>query len=185
MDFDGLVDAYEKPIYNLIYRLIGDCEEAADLTQETFVSAYGSYSGFRGESSAYTWLYRIAVNKCKNKFKEQDRRKKFESFSLDEGFAEDEGQISAEVASYEFSPEAALQRKELKERIVQAMSQLPPDYRIVAVLRDMQGLSYQDIADVADLSVDVVRTRLARARGMLRKKLGPYLGDGEGKPVLP
>jgi RNA polymerase sigma-70 factor (ECF subfamily) len=72
-DFDGLVDKYQKPIYNLAYRLLGDPEEAADVTQEVFVAAYKSFHDFRGESAVYTWLYRIAVNRCKNKFKEENR----------------------------------------------------------------------------------------------------------------
>ncbi|MEN6356191.1 MAG: sigma-70 family RNA polymerase sigma factor [Armatimonadota bacterium] len=170
MDFGELLDAYEKPIYNLIFRLIGDRDEAADLTQETFVSAYKSYSKFKAESSEYTWLYRIAVNKCKNKFKERATQRV--SFSLDDELARDESFGGSDTT---YSPEAAFERKELKERIIQAMSQLPPDYRIVAVLRDLHGLSYQEIANVADLSVDVVRTRITRARGMLRKKLMEYL----------
>ena len=178
MDFDGLVDRYEKPIYNLIYRLIGDREEAADLTQETFVAAYRSYSTFRGESSAYTWLYRIAVNKCKNKFKEKDRRKEYEGFSLDGG-VDDECVKAVDVAASHESPEAALRQKELKERIEEAITQLPPDYRIVAVLRDLHGLSYEEVAKTADLSVDVVRTRLARARSMLRQRLESYLIEEE------
>ena len=173
MDFDGLVDAYEKPIYNLILRLLGDPDEAADLTQETFVAAYKSWDRFRGESSAYTWLYRIAVNTCKNKFKERDRRRDYEGPSLDEDTTE-RGDPSRYPA-YGDNPEALVQRKELKVLIEQAIRQLPPDYRIVAVLRDLQGLSYSEIAAAADLSIDVVRTRLARARSMLRKRLGPYL----------
>ena len=84
MDFDGLVDSYEKPIYNLIFRVLGDRDEAADLTQETFVAAYRSWSAFRGESTVYTWLYRIALNLCKNKFREQDRRRRYEGPSLDD-----------------------------------------------------------------------------------------------------
>ena len=177
MDFDGLLDRYEKPIYNLIYRLIGDREEAADLTQETFVSAYRSYSSFRGQSSPYTWLYRIAVNKCKNKFKENDRRKVFEGPSLDGDieFARSEPTATKDI-SHE-GPDEALRRKELKQRIEEAISQLPIDYRIVAVLRDLHGLSYEEVAKAADLSVDVVRTRLARARGMLRQKLEHYLSE--------
>ncbi|MCE5324554.1 sigma-70 family RNA polymerase sigma factor [bacterium] len=169
MDFGELLDAYEKPIYNLIFRLIGDADEAADLTQETFVSAYKSYSKFKAESSEYTWLYRIAVNKCKNKFKERARHK--ESFTLDEELPLD----ALGESDTTYSPEAAFERKELKERIIQAISQLPPDYRIVTVLRELHGLSYQEIAQTVDLSVDVVRTRLARARSMLRKKLEQYL----------
>lgn len=175
MDFDTLVDRYEKPIFNLIYRLVGDREEAADLAQETFVAAYRSLAGFRGESSVYTWLYRIAVNKCKNKFKQDDRRREYEGLSLDTDVEGADDRIGGRHFAALDAPDAALERKELKQRIEQAICQLPPDYRIVAVLRDLHGLPYEDIAKAADLSIDVVRTRLARARGMLRRKLEPYL----------
>ncbi len=177
MDFDGLVDKYEKPIYNLAYRLLGDADDAADLTQETFVAAYKSFADFRGEAGVYTWLYRIAVNRCKNKFKEMDRRSEYEAPSFDEGFDYRSGPDDPSIHSHSDTPEEQLQRKELKERIEKAIRALPLDYRIVAVLRDLQGLSYQEIAEAADLSVDVVRTRLARARGMLRQKLEAYLTD--------
>lgn len=176
MDFDGLVDQYEKPIFNLVYRLVGDMEEAADLTQETFVSAYGSFSDFRGDSAAYTWLYRIAVNLCKNRFKAKDRQRDYEGPSLDEDLSGD-GVSLGDTLGHSDTPDAHLERKELRLFIEQAMSQLPPDYRIVAVLRDLHGLSYQEIAEAAELSVDVVRTRLARARGMLRRRLAPYLDE--------
>ena len=177
MDFDGLVDKYEKPIYNLAYRLLGDADEAADLTQETFVAAYKSFAEFRGESAVYTWLYRIAVNRCKNAFKEKDRRGRYEAPSLDDTLDYGPATDRADFPVRSDTPEEQLQRKELKERIEKAIRALPLDYRIVAVLRDLQGLSYQEIAEAADLSVDVVRTRLARARGMLRQKLEAYLAD--------
>jgi RNA polymerase sigma-70 factor (ECF subfamily) len=175
MDFERLIESYEKPIYNLILRLTGSSEEAEDLTQETFVSAYKSYSEFRGEASVYTWLYRIAINKCKNKFKERDRHNAHQSFSLDDG--SDDGDGLLEIASEKYSPEIAFERKELKERILQAINRLPGDYRIIVVLRDLQGLSYQEIAQVTELSVDMVRTRLARGRAMLRSKLEHYISD--------
>ena len=171
MDFDAIVDKYEKPIFNLIYRLVGDRDEAADLAQETFVAAYRSLSEFRGDASVYTWLYRIAVNKCKNAFKERDRRRAYVSLEIDAGFEAEQIAGADDVGE----PVTALERKELRERIERAMGQLPFDYRIVAVLRDLNGLSYEEIARVAGLSIDVVRTRLARARGMLRRKLEVYL----------
>lgn len=174
MDFDDLVDRYEKPIYNLIFRLVGDREEAADLTQDTFVAAFRSFGALREESSAHTWLCRIAVNRCKNRFKEYDRRRGLEGGSLD---ADADIAEPAWTAYGSGTPHLALERKELRERIERAIGQLPGDYRIVAVLRDLQGLSYEEIAEAADLSVDVVRTRLARARAMLRRKLAPYLDD--------
>lgn len=172
MDFDEIVDRYEKPIYNLIFRLIGDREEAADLTQDTFVAAFKAMSSFREEASVRTWLCRIAVNRCKNKYKEYDRRRGLEGGSLDAGFVEEQTEWGMRCGA---TPQVALERKELRERIERAISQLPSDYRIVVVLRDLQGLSYEEIAQAAELSVDVVRTRLARAREMLRRKLAPYM----------
>ena len=183
MDFDGLVDSYEKPIYNLIFRVIGDRDEAADLTQETFIAAYKSWGSFRKDSTVYTWLYRIAINLCKNKFQERDRRRDYEGLSLDEtlggAFAPGDEYPTRkdQIEDPSAAPDELLQRKELKELIERAISQLPSDYRIVAVLRDLQGLSYTDIAAAADLSVDVVKTRLARARNMLRRRLGTYLNE--------
>ena len=173
MDFDAIVDKYEKSIFNLIYRLVGDREEAADLTQETFVSAYRSISEFRGDASVYTWLYRIAVNRCKNAFKEHDRHRAYVGVEIEADL--DAEQIAGPHDLGE--PVAALERKELRERIERAIGQLPLDYRIVAVLRDLNGLSYDEIARVAGLSIDVVRTRIARARGMLRRKLEVYLTE--------
>lgn len=167
MDFDSLVDAYQKPIYNLVYRLLGDREEAADVTQETFVAAYRGWKSFRGESAEYTWLYRIAVNLCKNRFRQRDRRQRYEGPSLDDASLADDQHADG--------PDGIVERKQLKEMIEQAISGLPDDYRIVAVLRDLRGLSYAEIAAVTDLSIDVVKTRLARARNMLRKKLGGYI----------
>lgn len=175
MDFDGLVDRYEKPIYNLIFRLMGDRDEAFDLTQETFVAAFKSFSEFKGESSTYTWLYKIAINKCKSKFRENERRRVYEGPSLQESLNSEDSTVLGDRIKTDRHPGSEMERKELREKIETAISQLPPDYRIVAVLRDIHGFSYQDIADAADLSIDVVRTRLARARGMLRHKLASYL----------
>jgi RNA polymerase sigma-70 factor (ECF subfamily) len=171
MDFDAIIDKYEKPIFNLIYRLVGDREEAADLTQDTFVAAYRSISEFRGDASLYTWLYRIAVNKCKNAFKARDRHRAYVSLEIDTDLEVE--QIAAPDDADE--PAAALERKELRELVERAIAQLPIDYKIVAVLRDLHGLSYDEIAKVAGLSIDVVRTRIARARAMLRRKLEVYL----------
>lgn len=177
MDFDAIVDKYEKPIYNLILRLIGDQEEAADLTQDTFVAAYRSFGSFRGDSAVYTWLYRIAVNRCKNAFKERDRKRARAHVSLEAELDSVESMSLEDIAQSGSSPHSEIERKELRHQVERAISQLPPDYKIVAVLRDLQGLSYDEIAGVAGLSIDVVRTRIARARGMLRKKLAPYLED--------
>ena len=171
--FDGLIVAYEKRVFNLIYRLIGDYDEAADLTQDTFVAAYRAYNDFRHECPVYTWLCRIAVNRCKNCFRERARQRGVEGVQLDD--IEQDAGFSYDSASA--APDDALQRKELRQRIEEAIAELPEEYRIVAVLRDLQGMSYQDIADSADLSLDNVKVRLSRARAMLRRKLEPYFED--------
>jgi RNA polymerase sigma-70 factor, ECF subfamily len=175
MNFDQLLDRYQKPIFNLIFRMVGNMDEASDLTQETFLSVYKNMHTFRGQSSEYTWIYRIAVNKCKDKFKESNRRLSRESFSLDEVSEDREYRISDQERTNYGQPEKAIAQKELKKQIEKAIDRLPHDYKIVVVLRDLQGLSYQQIADTLDISTDMVRTRIARARGMLREKLAGYL----------
>ena len=177
MNFDEVVEQYEKPIYSLIRRLVSDPDDAADITQETFVSAYRSFASFRGESSVYTWLCRIAVNRCRNRFREKARRQDHEGVSLDEFVEQPNSASLLHPDSAPTTPHTALSRTELREQIERAIGSLNPDYRTPLVLRDIHGLSYQEIADVTELHIDVVRTRIARARGMLREKLGPYLED--------
>ena len=175
--FDELLDRHEKAVFNLIFRLVGDYEEAADLTQETFVAAYRSFHAFRGESEVFTWICQIAVNKCKNKFKERGRRRRFEFLVRDlkqedgEAVEDDSGMLGVE----DRTPLTELEKKELQEKIVAAISVLPDDFRLVVVLRDLQGLSYQEIAEMVGISMDALKSRLHRGRALLRQKLLPYL----------
>lgn len=160
--FEDLVARYDRKLYNLVVRLTGNPEDAADITQEAFYKAFRAWDSLENHSSAYPWLCRIAVNLCRNRFRDQARR-------------QEEPLGDSEIVSEGLSPERAVQKAELAERVREAISELPWGYRIVATLRDLQGLSYQEIAEVTDLGVDVVRTRLARARGMLREKLEGYV----------
>lgn len=176
-DFDDLVDKYERRIFNLIYRLIGDYDEAADLTQDAFIAAYRAFDSFKSNANPYTWLYRIAINVCKNRFRERDRHKELDGIPLDgDGSVPDDVQLSDRSLSNPLpTPESALECQELRRLVEDAIRSLPEDYRMVVVLRDLHGLSYREISEAADLGLDVVKTRLARARGMLRKKLECYL----------
>lgn len=174
-EFDDLVDRYERKIFNLIYRLIGDYDDAADLTQDTFVAAYRSFDGFRAEATPYTWLYRIAINVCKNRFRQLGRRKDMEPVSLDEGRLSDNQMNKVGFSVSSASPERLLEREEMRQMVESAISSLPEDYKIVIVLRDLHGFSYREVAEAAELSVDVVKTRLARAREAIRRKLSHYL----------
>ena len=177
-DFDGLYARYGKQLFNAIFQWIGDYEEAADLTQETFVSAYRARDQFRGDARIYTWLYRIAYNHCKNRFKQRDRQRQMEGASLDAGVADGEGDEliseTREIADWSYSPARVLEQKELRALVDRAVESLASEYKVVLLLREVDGLSYNDIAEVTGLTMEAVKTRLNRARGMVRQRVEPY-----------
>ncbi len=175
LDFDALVQKYEKKIFNVIYRFLGDYEDAVDLTQETFISAYRHYDRFRGDSKVFTWLYQIARNLCINKVRQRDRQRALRIESLDQprDFDNDES-MTREVADWSHAPQLVLEDKELRQRILAAVDTLPPDYKEVVILREFQDMSYNEIVTATGLSLENVKTRLSRARAMLRRKLEPY-----------
>jgi len=178
-DFDALYERHYKTLFNLIFRWIGDYDEAEDLTVETFASAFKARDQFRGDSRVQTWLYRIALNHCKNRFKQRDRQREMEGPSLDAGAFgadEDDGGVMAsrDVADWSYSPARLLEQKELRALIEKAVDNLPADYKVVLVLRDQQDLSYNEIADVTGLTLEAVKTRLNRARNMVRQRVEPY-----------
>ncbi len=156
--FEDLVARYDRRIYNLALRLARNPDDAWDVTQETFVRAFKNWDRFEGRSSAYTWLCQIAINLCRNRARDREH---WSDEPVDDEALESPGP----------TPEAALQKAHLSEKIRRAIDSLPGDYRVVSVLRDLQGLTYQEIAEAAGISVDMVKTRLARARAMLRRKL--------------
>ncbi|HUV03760.1 MAG TPA: sigma-70 family RNA polymerase sigma factor [Armatimonadota bacterium] len=175
--FETVIELFHKRIYNLVYRLLGDFDEAADLAQETFVKAYKAYSRFRGTSEAvYPWLCQIAVNGCKNKFKEKGRRNRYEIMSLDESVETEDSSLLLEIGDESASPADICERRELEAKIHEAIQALPPEFRVVLVLRDMQGLSYKEIADATGLTMEAVKSRLFRGRGVLRRRLAAYVG---------
>lgn len=175
--FDVVIRLYHKRIYNLTYRLIGNVDEAADLTQETFVNAYKAFRRFRGSSEAvYPWLCRIAVNACKNKFKSKSRRVQHEALSLDQQIELEESAVAVQLGDESGSPESHLERRELESKVQDAIQSLPPDYRTVVVLRDMHGLSYQEIVEATGVTMETLKARLFRGRGMLRRRLQHYIG---------
>ena len=174
--FDELFDAYEQKIFNLVYRLVGDYEDAADLTSETFVRALRGYDRFRGEAKLYTWLYRIAVNLCKNYFRQQQHRSRVHSFSLDAPLEGEEGPADREIEDVGQEPQRVVEARELEAQVQRGLLQLRPDFRALIVMRDMQGLSYKEIGDVLGCPEKAVKSRLFRARSKLRELLAPYLG---------
>lgn len=173
LTFQQLHTKYQGKIYNLIFRMVGSPEDAEDLTVETFLNAYRHWDRFRGESRIYTWLYQIAVNNCKNHFKQRDRRREREPISLDDSIETDSGELTREVADWRAAPENLLLNQEMMERLQKAVDALPEEYRTVFLL-DQEDLSYEEIARITGLTVPAVKTRLHRARQRIKQRLEPY-----------
>lgn len=167
---------YER-IYNVIYRLVGDEDEAADLTQDTFVAACRAYDRFRHEASAYTWLYRIAVNLTKNRFEKRRRVDSREAYSLDAPMQLDSDEVGRQVEDWDLAPERVAENTQLREIVLREVQALKYDYREVVVLRDIEGLRYREIAEVLGCSVEAVKSRLFRARSVLRERLEEMLEE--------
>jgi len=170
-EFERMVTAYERRIYNVALRLAGNADDAADLTQETFLRAFRAWGKFRRDSATYTWLYRILVNLNKDRISREVRRRDRE-VSLDTGGAESGAMVIEDSGD---SPAREVERHEARGVLADAIRNLPEGYRECIVLRDLEGLSYEEIADVMEITVEAVRSRLARARQQLRQRLAPYL----------
>ncbi len=169
--FDLLVRKYQHKIAKLISRYIYDHAEVEDVTQETFIKAYRAISGFRGESAFYTWLYRIAINTAKNYLVSQGRRLPNSDLNSDEAEANEESGNLREIAT----PEHSALTKEIAETVMLTMRALPEDLRTAITLREIEGLSYDEIAAVMDCPIGTVRSRIFRAREAIDKELKPLL----------
>jgi len=182
LTFEQVHKKYQAKIFNLILRLVNDRDDAEDLTVETFLNAYRAWGRFRGDARVSTWLHQIALNNCKNRFKQNDRRKEREPISLDDRVETEGGDsLSREVADWRNVPERVLLESELSLQMRRAIDALPPEYREVLVLCEMEDMSYEEIARVLGLSVPAVKTRLHRARQKVKQRLEPYYrGWGPG-----
>ncbi|MGD9321202.1 MAG: sigma-70 family RNA polymerase sigma factor [Desulfobacteraceae bacterium] len=169
--FDRLVLKHKDGLFNLCYRLLGDYEEANDSAQETFIKVYRSLKKFRFESAFSTWLYRIAVNTCKNKLKSSAFRQKRKMVPLDNPVLGNRSQPSREIQDESQSPAIELEKKERMKAIQEAINALAPEQKEVVTLRDIEGFSYEEVAEITGFKLGTVKSRLARARQDLRKKL--------------
>ncbi len=166
--FAELVERYERKIYRLARHITGNDEDAEDVLQEAFLKAYENLPGFQGQSKFYTWLVRIAVNEALMKLR---RRKTGRVVSLDETIDTGEETMAREIAVWEDNPEEQYSREELRRILEEAIETLPPLYRTVFVLRDVDELSTEETASALGISVPAVKSRLLRARLQLRDKL--------------
>lgn len=169
--FDQLVTMHASEVNALLYRLTGDREEAADLVQETFLKALRSIGSFRGDCSLKTWLFRIAINESRNRFRWWKRRRRETTFSLDSTVGDSETAVWETMADDGVSPEEAAIRRERSQRLEKALGELKAVYREVVTLCDIEGLSYEECANALDTNVGTVKSRLSRGREELRKRL--------------
>lgn len=167
--FDLLVLKYQHKILSIIGRFVKDQAEVQDVAQETFIKAYRALGNFRGESAFYTWVYRIAINTAKNYLVSKGRRPP--SADVDEA----EFYSGSEYLKDVSTPENQLMRDQLKDVIFKAIKDLPEDLRTAVTLREMEGLSYEEIAEVMDCPVGTVRSRIFRAREFIEKQMSPLL----------
>jgi RNA polymerase sigma-70 factor (ECF subfamily) len=162
--FEVLVRRHEKAIFNLIYRLLGNYDEAAEVAQEVFLSAFKSIHQFRGEANFSTWLYRIGLNHAST------RRKSLQT-SQQRHIPLDGTEVIADGA---VDPAKNVEHKEIQQRVQQALNSLDPEDARIVLLRDLQDIPYQDVAEMLDIPVGTVKSRLHRARQALKTSLAPY-----------
>ena len=165
--FETLVLAYEKSVYNIALRMTGNPEDASDMTQEAFIKAYNSLQSFRGDSKFSVWIYRIATNVCLD-FLRSRSRKPTVSLSVED---KDGDEVELDVADESQSPEQLLDRQMTRESVRRGLETLTPEYRQILLLREIQGLSYDEISQCLGLEVGTVKSRIFRAR----KKLCAFL----------
>ena len=169
--FDLLVLKYQQRIMKVLSRYVRDPSEVQDLAQEAFIKAYRALPNFRGDSAFYTWLYRIAINTAKNFVVAQGRRP-----PLDDIEATEAEQYDGESALKDYaSPERETLRDEIKETVFKAIDELPEDLKTAITLRELEGMSYEEIADAMDCPIGTVRSRIFRAREAIDHQLRPLL----------
>ena len=176
--FELLVSKYQRKLTRLLARLIRDPSELDDVTQEAFIKAYRALPSFRGDSAFYTWLYRIGINTAKNDLVASGRRAPtFTDISADDGEGGDEGVQLRDINT----PESILMSKEIANTVNDAMAALPEDLRTAIQLREIEGLSYEEIAGVMNCPIGTVRSRIFRAREAIAERLRPLLDTGSNQ----
>lgn len=168
--FEALVTKYEKGVYNLAFRLVSDRDDAMDIAQEVFLKAYQALPRFRGDSRFSTWIYRVCVNASLDHLR---RKQKMASYSLDEPLSFKESPVTREIEDESGSVEDSVETKSLGQAVLAVLRDLEPQHRVIILLSDVKGYSYQEIADILGLCMGTVKSRLHRSRNMVRKLLPP------------
>lgn len=174
--FEELVQHYQDRIYSLMLRMIGNAQEAEDLAQDVFITVHRAIGTYRGEARFSTWLYRIATNACKNRIKYLKGRHFNRSVPVEDAPEAEPSGPRVALTSSVAGPEAMTEGRRLEAAIAQELAALDPEHRLLIVLRDVQGLPYQEILRITGLQEGTLKSRLHRARLALRDRLKPHLG---------
>ena len=180
--FEQLVRRYDRNVFRIAQHITHNREDAEDVVQDAFLKAYENLGKFQEQSKFYTWLVRIAVNEALMRLR---RRRPERNISLDENVSTEEDSVPREVADWSPNPEQLFSQSEIRDILQRTIQGLPPGFRTVFVLRDVEGLSTEETAEALDLSIPAVKSRLLRARLQLRDRLNKYFANqqkgGDGK----
>ena len=173
--FRQLVERYQRKVYSVAYSMVRNPDDAMDLSQEAFVKAYRNLKGFQGQSSFYTWIYRITVNLGIDHLRKAGR---YHTVDYDDRIGREGDDDGGELLPSKLgtSPSKALMRKELVDKMQEALEQLSPNHRTILILREIEGMSYEEMAEILDISKGTVMSRLHHARKNMQKALGGYMG---------
>lgn len=175
--FDQIVRRHKTPLINFIYRFIGDPDEAEDLAQETFIRVYKNIRRYKHEMASFrTWMYRIAINLCKNELRNRSRRPRI-LINTAIGGQDSIGDPVEDILDTAAGPDDQLEEKELQDALTRAISGLPEKLRIVLILRDIEGVPYEEISQTINRPVGTVKSRINRARLALRGKMSAYISS--------
>lgn len=165
--FETLIRNHQTYAYNIAYRMVGNEEDAKDAAQEALIKVFKNLESFKGDSAFSTWLYRIVMNTCKDLL----RKRKPNEISIDKGYETDNGEVQMEIEDNSNDPVTMYEQQEVRVTIETALNELPDSYKSVVVLREIQGLSYDEISEIEDIPVGTVRSRINRGRRILREIL--------------
>ena len=166
--FEELIEGYQKKVYNIALKILGNPDDAGELAQEVFIRVFKSIGKFREEARFSTWLYRITTNACLDSLRKQKNKRQV---SLDEDVRREDGEMRREVEDSRPTPDIEAERNEIKKIVHAAINALPEEHRTVIVLRDIQGFSYEDIARIINCPEGTVKSRINRARLNLKEML--------------
>ena len=166
--YEQLIQGYQKKVYNIALKMLGNAEDASDAAQEALIKVYKSIAGFKEESSLSTWIYRIATNVCLDELR---KKKKSNVVSIHTNLQTEDGELSVQIEDHRPQPDQVYENLELRQEMKKAIDALNEEHKTVVVLRDIQGMSYEEIAHIMQCSLGTVKSRINRARNTLKNIL--------------